>query len=553
VSLKEEVDSLTRRIDILERRIDLLEHDNVKLKEKLNMEVAVLEKPKTVKRTTVKKPNDIPKPKIDLEKQIGQVWLPRIFIFVLLLGVIWAFKAATNNGIITEPVRILLGYLFSLVLYLFGERQVKHERKALGLVLLGGTVTLLVLTTFAAHYLYNFLPPAIAFLLNIVWVGLGLFLSYKHRSEPLSVFVAIGGYLVPFLIESTNSYVFVFGGYELILYLSLFLFAVNRGYIVLFYISLFLLHIVYFINNMYTNAVYDELLFLGILVQHLTLLLYFIWKSEKMQHLLISMFGNFVLTITWVYLVYDQAADWWSLGFFVLYTLLAVYLKGKGSIEKVAVAATIASFSLLVFLLSYFETDAKAGLIVIEGTLMIFLGLHLKASIKQVSGILVYIIGMGIILNQEIELFFSVRTLNWLLVIATIAAVHVLFKKYKKAYVEHLERIMLNGTAGALLFVILLFITQVTGVLTEEFSFNVTQMAISFVWAIYAVCAIIFGVIKKVKWIRLFGIGMLFVTLLKLIFIDLPTVSIVIRAILFIGIGVIGMAISRFYYMRKNE
>ncbi|USK35254.1 hypothetical protein LIT25_08130 [Bacillus sp. F19] len=31
--------------------------------------------------------------KVDWERVIGQVWLPRVFILVLLLGVLWAFKA----------------------------------------------------------------------------------------------------------------------------------------------------------------------------------------------------------------------------------------------------------------------------------------------------------------------------------------------------------------------------------------------------------------------------------------------------------------------------
>ena len=58
-------------------------------------------------------------------------------------------------------------------------------------------------------------------------------------------------------------------------------------------------------------------------------------------------------------------------------------------------------------------------------------------------------------------------------------------------------------------------------------------------------------IIKKPK-VRLAGILFLFITLLKIIFFDLPDVSTAMRAILFIGLGAIGVAISRLFYKRKS-
>ncbi|MFB5167169.1 hypothetical protein V2P11_15655 [Parageobacillus toebii] len=84
---------------------------------------------------------------IDWEHVIGRVWLPRIFIFVLLLGLVWGFTIAAAMGILTEPVRILMGFAGSGLLVWLGEKQIKKQRENLGKVLLSGAISLLILTT----------------------------------------------------------------------------------------------------------------------------------------------------------------------------------------------------------------------------------------------------------------------------------------------------------------------------------------------------------------------------------------------------------------------
>jgi uncharacterized membrane protein len=77
---------------------------------------------------------------VDWERVIGQVWLPRVFILVLLLGVLWAFKAASDVGFITDAVKCILGFLSSAALIAGGEWQIRKGRAALGQVLLGGAM-----------------------------------------------------------------------------------------------------------------------------------------------------------------------------------------------------------------------------------------------------------------------------------------------------------------------------------------------------------------------------------------------------------------------------
>lgn len=120
-----------------------------------------------------------------------QTWLPRIFVAIMLLGVIWLFKAGVDAGLLTPAIRIVFGVALSVVLYYVGDIQIKKERQALGLVLAGGSITGIVLTTFAAHYLYHFFPASIAFIFNIIWIILGIYLAKRYQSEYLAIFVSV--------------------------------------------------------------------------------------------------------------------------------------------------------------------------------------------------------------------------------------------------------------------------------------------------------------------------------------------------------------------------
>ena len=43
-----------------------------------------------------------------------QTWLPRIFVGIMLLGVIWLFKAGVDAGLLTPAIRIVFGIVLSI-------------------------------------------------------------------------------------------------------------------------------------------------------------------------------------------------------------------------------------------------------------------------------------------------------------------------------------------------------------------------------------------------------------------------------------------------------
>jgi len=68
--------------------------------------VQIAETPVQIAETPVQKTPVQAKPEpVDWEYRLGRVWLPRIFIFVLLLGIIFAFTIVAIAG--TELIRVL--------------------------------------------------------------------------------------------------------------------------------------------------------------------------------------------------------------------------------------------------------------------------------------------------------------------------------------------------------------------------------------------------------------------------------------------------------------
>lgn len=271
------------RIEELERKISSLEEDVATLKSlvyKTNSPRPAVHAPPKLRQETTKRPAQtaakssqaIEEP-VDWEKVLFQTWLPRIFIFVFIIGVLWGFKAASDYGLMNEKAKVVLGFVVSIGFAVTGHFQIKKSRLVLGQVLVGGAIPILMLTTFAMHSLYHLAGPTLAFMLNATWIILGIAATVFYRSQALGIISAVGGVLVPFLIESNSPNALVFIGYETLLYIAFLYVAVKQKYSILYVLSAVLLNLTLLIYYSFVgeNDV-KGLLGMAILIQHLCLL-----------------------------------------------------------------------------------------------------------------------------------------------------------------------------------------------------------------------------------------------------------------------------------------
>jgi len=468
----------------------------------------------------------------------------------MLLGVIWGFKVAIDYGFLTPAVRIALGYTASAALIYFGQKQMMKNREKLGIVLLGGSYSILLFTTFAANTLFGYFPGPVAFILNIIWLGLGLYGAVKYHSQVLGIFIAIGGYLIPFLIESQNPNIWVFTSYETLLYLVLLYFSLRKQFVGLYFAAFALLHVTFFVYSIATYNGYasrNEPLVYGVIAQFLFITITYLKGTLYIREQMAALFSSFVLSTGWVNMVLtDIAAEQFALITTIVFLLITNYFMKKDK-DRMVTASVISAIALITWFLHIFEGEMLQVLLLVEGVALLFLGWQLRSSVQKFVGALIYIVSYLAGIETNYDQLYSMDSVIWLTLVITAGFVLYGLLKYQKN-LKFLKWIIVAMNV----FVWLRFTSLLIPLLLSGLGENFIQMTILFVWAIFAVALVVIGVKRNKKSVRLTGVGLLFIALCKVVFFDLFMVSIAVRAILFIGLGIIGILISRMFYT-KNE
>lgn len=616
---KEKLEQLEARIVQLEEEVKQLKGERAdirktEVKEQVESPVKKVYKPVETKQPHMREKMNIPDYsgkrnfETDWETLIGKVWLPRIFIFVLLLGVVWGFRIAVDAGWLNETNRIIIGFITAGLFYYIGEKQIKKSRIALGKVLLVGSVSTLLVTTFAMHVLYEMIPGSFAFILNIAWVGIGIYLAHVHRSQAMGVMFAVTGYLIPFLVSGneTSAALSIVILYELVYYLALLSFAVRNQYRVLFYVSTIFLHIVYFILMAAGHPALERshilLMTVGILIQH-EVIFYILLKNiiEKLRAFPL-LFTSFIFTLIWAktgFEAYDLAY------LFTAYVLLSTIRYGwaayqaklKQNRNQLSISTVIATIGIWVLILDVVENQyLMTSLYLIQGALAVYVGYAFKSKVQKFAGYFIYygtilmiltdlyiyrfedFVLWGILIgtiylqvlfsqHEKDEIFFRVNLCAALLLhilflagleynllsfgplywTAIIASLYVLYRFVHRDMNQLLKR----GYAAVNVVLHLNFIAYLASELPLE-SMNAEVLLTTLGWALYSLSCVYLGMKKQHKPLRLLGIGLILFTLLKLIFFDLVFISLTTRSILFVFIGLIGIIVSRFVY-GKNK
>jgi uncharacterized membrane protein len=542
-----------QKVQELEERVVKLESEvarlNGLLKESGDSEPQLKKKPPIRPQPSPKR--SIPQPKskkdVDYEKLIGQVWLPRIFIIVLLIGVLWGFKALIDVGFINEFVRVLLGYVGSVFLLWVGHRQFRHKRNTLGQVLHGGAIVVLILSTFAGNALYGLIPGFAAFVTNVVWVLAGMYFAHKHQSQSIAVLASIAGFLVPFLVKGTSTNVSLFVGYEVLFFLGLLYFSLVKKYVALYYLSTMLLHLS-LAAYLVIAGLGSELILAGVIIQHIFLFGALLLRDVFITQQKATLLTSFVLTHIWVAFTGHIDHTVFLALAFVIYVAISYIQKQTGNLH---VFLPIATYALAMVFADVFRYDQVSIFLLIQGMVALYVGFYTKGKLQIVFAFLVYAFGVAITIFTPIHSVASYESVAWLVLIGSLFVVRGLLTAFQSAYKKTFDhQAVLNFLFGSTAILILIFITQIGNAATAAYSYKVQNVTVSAFWACYAIFGVVFGVIKDSKNIRILGIALLFLTLLKVIFIDIEAISIVLRALLFIILGAIGVGLSRLFYKK---
>src|SRR5262245_62273404 len=148
-----------------------------------------------------------------LEKKFGTQWVVWIGGLALALGGIFLVRYTIEQGLLGPGVRIFLGAIFSALLIAVGEWARRNEIAA-GIVAIStrhipsiltaaGTVSAYA-TVYAAFALYNFLSPAIAFVL-LGLVALATLAAALLHGPALAGLGVVGAFVTPVLVSSGSA------------------------------------------------------------------------------------------------------------------------------------------------------------------------------------------------------------------------------------------------------------------------------------------------------------------------------------------------------------
>ncbi|WP_251559300.1 DUF2339 domain-containing protein [Paenibacillus pasadenensis] len=494
-----------------------------------------------------------PQQQTDWEHVIARVWLPRIFMIVLLLGVLWGFLAAVSAGYITPGVRCLLGIAASAAMLIAGARWMRQGSDALGKVLLGGGNGVLVLTLFAAHMLYGFIGAGTAVLLYTAAVALFVATALRYRSQALLAAAAAAGALVPFLVSSDEPNLALLLGYESLFASAILLISWRNEYRMSYVISYALLLPAVLIASMMSDSEVNRWVIVGALLLH-HLLQYglslkdaaFASRPERFGLL----FASFAINAGLLRLLLGPIEFRWTVAILALVYLGSAFMRRSAGGKIVSLYAIIATFGVALLVFAIASSDYLGATLLVQGILSLYLGIKLHSHMQQAAGGLVLLIGALVVLEKPIEAAGSAATASWVILLAVWTALYFLLRPLRPKQMPAGPGPLLLWSGGVLL---LIFLTQLTLALADELAPDNRSLVLSAVWVAYALSLIVLGLWLTQSKVRMAGIVLLFLTLLKVIFVDLPGVSVAVRAVLFIGLGAVGILVSRFVYRKQKE
>jgi uncharacterized membrane protein len=136
--------------------------------------------------------------------------------------------------------------------------------------------------------------------------------------------------------------------------------------------------------------------------------------------------------------------------------------------------------------------------------------------------------------------------LHWIVFIAATAyEIYVL-----KAISKQKKYIVFNIGVPYLGVLLLYFLHMIAIIISGELGSNLERVFTSSLWVIVAILFMLGSRRLLLEQGKYVGVGILFFTLAKIILFDISFVSVAIKALLFIVLGIVGLIVSRAYYKK---
>lgn len=543
--------SLEERVEFLEQRVEKLEKQLANNNQRTHIQQP-LPKPVHTQQKQQFPTVDKKKESIEWERVIFQKILPRVFIFILILGVLWGLKAAYDYGIITIQVILTLGILLAIAMAVIGARQIKKERKVLGQVLIGGALPVFMLTIFAMHQIYYMIGPGAAFTLNVAAIIIGIIFTFEFRSQSIGIVTLVAGVLVPYLIKQTMPNLALIISYEAILYLLFLSLALFLRFRALYYVSTLLLHVA-IIGIHISFYIPKQLYFLTILpivIQQFALLIGLLLTKISLKSQAYTLFGSLIATSIWLIALIETNQATTIFVLMILAQLVGFYFYQKDS-DRAPIFIVNASMGLMMIAFLH-EWEITFEIVMAIILVYLFYANRFHSKFHYVLASLQYIFAFFSLQNTStIQDWISYDMLHHLVFIGVTAG--GLYLIYRSTASDHVKKNVFNIGIPYVAFLLMAFSSQISRMIELKYLYYTqAPIILSGLWVLIAIGMMTFSKLTSINSGKFTGVAILFLTVAKIILFDIDFMSVTVRAILFIALGVIGLFISRIYYKKDQ-
>ena len=503
-----------------------------------------------------------------LESRIGENYLQKAGIFVILLGISFFLKYSFDQGWINESTRVIMGVITGLGFLGAGEYFLK-KYKDWANIMTGGGIAILYLTFFAAHAFYALIPVSLAFIATLCVTVIAGIAAVRYKSFQLALIGIIGGYLTPVLLGSTDISPLVMMGYAYILALGTFGIAYFEKWNWLNSLTL-ILTASYGIEVIGIMELNHALIMLGIFLVIFSFMTFYSnlikkIKTDKIHisHMLFTAafaFGSMYFLLDSDYQAFQGIL---ALGFAVYYLTQALIAFQRNNKDEALVLTLIGICVAFLSITIPIELDGHWLTIAfgIEAVALLFVGFHTKLlGIRNYAAIL-GILSLGSLFNNfdnfqrtDNEFIFNPLVATSIIITAALSISAWMYKHYKKEIILNEKDTSAILTVAANIVTISIITQQINHLFSLQDALNASaeQATISVIWTLYSVILVVIGMRFRQRELRWMGLAFFGITITKVFMVDLNGLTSEYRILAFIVLGIFLIGTSFLYQRFKH-
>jgi hypothetical protein len=180
------------------------------------------------------------KPGVSAERAIAIAWFVRLFVIFAVMTVGFGLQLSIKHGILGPTGRVACSLLCGSVFVGLGLRCMTKRLQMLGQGFIGGGLAMFYFSFFAASMMFKLIPLEVAFGCMIGVTAAAVVIAVRFNALSIAAFGAVGGYLTPVMIRTSEGNLPGLSAYLLLLAVGILCVSIWRQWPLLTWLSFFL-------------------------------------------------------------------------------------------------------------------------------------------------------------------------------------------------------------------------------------------------------------------------------------------------------------------------